>query len=363
MTCEEWKSLVFFSVLFICLMQICKIHVYNNRHKRGKYFYIISFLILTYLLGNRVIDISYGGKDTKGYILQFLNTTQNSTFNDSEPLYKIYIHTIRIFTDNWRLFMIISISILVSCFLYFIYSFYEERFVYTLFLIWPIFLYYSCSVLRNGLAIALSQVSIVLLSKRKYVFALLLSTAAVFFHYSAISVIVFEVFLFFVAVLNKLKVKIYNIILISMFILIISIPIITRIFESTRYVFLARNVNSSILGYLPYYMIGILALKNHQLVIEKYGSTVCLYAVYFLCLIYPMCQIFGIYRIPYYFISPLCVIAADIVDIYYEKWIVKTKKSYFVYYFSVFLVFSIYGILKTITISRESGILLYKLII
>ncbi len=363
MTYGEWKALAFFSALFIIIMQICKIRIQNNKGKRSKIFYIISFFILTFLLGCRVIDVTYGGKDTKGYILQFLNTTKNSTFNDSEPLYKIYILIIREFTNNWRFFIIISMSIFASCFLYFVYSFYKEKFIYSLFLIWPVFLYYSCSVLRNGLAIAFSQVSIVLLSKKKYTFALLLSFISVFFHYSAICILIFEVFLFFTMLLSKLRFKIYNIIIISIVILLASAPVITQIFEATRYAFFARNVNSSILGFLPYYIIGILALKNHHLVIEKYSDTVCIYAVYFLCLIYPLCQTFGIYRIPYYFISPLCVIAADIIDLYYRKWIVKTKRSYFVYHSAVFLIFSIYGVLKTITISRESGILLYKLMI
>ena len=116
--------------------------------------------------------------------------------------------------------------------------------------------------------------------------------------------------------------------------------------------------HASILGALPYYVIGFFTLINHRKIFPQTGNPVWMYAVYFLCIIYPVCAYFGLYRFPYYFIPALCIASSDICRYYSGR---ITKNSIGLYSIVVCLIFMGYGGLRLVSIGRTSSILFYKL--
>lgn len=341
---------------------------YENKNSISKVFISknvpwISIIICTVIIGLRQIDYQYGGSDSYGYVNQFLNIRRDFSINISEILFKVYMWVLRGVTDNWRFFVLLNTFIMAFALCYFTVIYYEKnRYIVAQFLLWPVFLYYSCCALRNGLAISFCLLASIALHKQKKYVAVLLSILGFLFHYSTIFYIGYlGLYLVIMRRRDNSKISRYLIIVLIIGVVVATFPLYSRIYYNSRYAFFQRQINASFFGFAPFYFIGLLTLWKHKRIIEKFGHGECVFGTYFLCVIIPVCIYFGLYRVPYYFIGQLGVCAADGFAVVNEDHFAKTHFTQRFYNTTVFAVFLLYGILKTWTIASDSGILHYKL--
>lgn len=353
---SEKVTLLLFSMVWVILCLILK---YSKTRNRKKWYYF-SAVVLCVIFGFRRIDTIYGGSDTLIYISQFLNVKAEFFLSRSEILFRVYMYALRLITDNSRVFIVFNTAITTSALLYFIYNYYEKDDNYsTLYLIWPIFIYYTCNAIRNGIAISSCLLSVVALKEKKNKRAVLFAILGFLFHYSAVFYLGYLVFYYLYDWLRSKRVP--NIMIISgaIAILMSIVPIMNRFFYSSRYTFLAEKNNGSFLGMAPYYMIGVLAVIFRHKLVTRERHKECLYGTYYLCLLIPVVALYGIYRAPYFFVGILAVTAADIIHLVSQRYIAKSSRP--VLSIIASLVFFMYGVLKLWTVGEQSGILLYRL--
>ena len=207
--------------LYLSLTFLCYICIYycSSRYnvENGK-LYIQYRMLFLLLIGSMVIVATCRsasvGTDTEGYIERFRTYRFNQKIEwldfiklqGTEPVYFYFTVFINTITDNFHLyflFIYLSISIGFCGFLYLAYReykcyFYKEKLLAFLPIILMMTYYiHSFSVMRNWLSISIALWAFVFLSEEKYGKSLFLIILSGLFHYTAFSLIIVWVYLFF----------------------------------------------------------------------------------------------------------------------------------------------------------------------
>ena len=158
---------------------------------------VVSISMLTLFATFRLVGVDIGGRDTLGYIKDFLQATsglsEKGTFF-SERLFYEYLHVIRIFTDNYRVFFLISYLFISWSYMMYIKKYSRLEYSTIPYLLLVFLFIKGFSSVRTSLAVALITIGLVYIDKRR-IFSFCLMVASVFVH--RMSILFILVFLFY----------------------------------------------------------------------------------------------------------------------------------------------------------------------
>ena len=158
---------------------------------------VVPIFMLTLFATFRLVGVDIGGRDTLSYIKDFLQATsglsEKGTFF-SERLFYEYLHVIRIFTDNYRVFFLISYLFISWSYMMYIKKYSRLEYSTIPYLLLVFLFIKGFSSVRTSLAVALITIGLVYIDKRR-IFSICLMVASVFVH--RMSILFILVFLFY----------------------------------------------------------------------------------------------------------------------------------------------------------------------
>lgn len=364
------ELLPYISVLVILsgLLTIARgnIKVYKNNNEIvikkysiiGIFFLIISYSIFIWFSAFRVIDIGYGGIDALAYKKIFYNASGNiiESINNQfyEPGYAIIIWFARTLSDNYSFALIIIYSIMFLFLKNLIkeisWSKYTPISIFLLLTLWLS----SFNTLRVILAIFIATSVFILLSKRKYKSALLLTIIVISIHVSSIILIPIIFIVFTIEKKSKLNLsKLISLLLIFILFFLLSINIIESLLKGTRYE--AYFYNEEIMLAWGTYLISFITfifslIKYKELIqLNKFNKVLVIILPISLTLIIIQIYFPIAYRMVLFFLPILYLLIPDIIRTYKIN---STKKliylpiklglfSYLIYRIYIFLTLEI----------------------
>ncbi|EOU1251734.1 EpsG family protein, partial [Clostridium perfringens] len=290
-----------------------------------------------------------------------LNIKKYNFFLEYEIGYKYFNSFIKSFTDNyiWLFFFIAIITLTIL--LYYNYKYCTYPFFTLTFYMYKTFFYTNFVAMRQSIAIAIFIFSIKYIingSFKKYFILVLLATL---FHSSAIVL----VFLYFLRYVNLRKMKFINIILIGIFIMIFSMPIIKLIgliiglIGGTETVLNKINSIHGSLGInlhvIEMIVLYIVFAKNYKITNEKEKIWFNLFVTYCILIISFSSQVIFI-RIAMYFYFPIMIFISSSLE--------KIKNSkYKILLVYIFTIIFFIGYVKYLKQFDSGGLIPYKSIL
>ncbi len=177
-------------LVFILILLIGRLSSLNNTSKSKDYFQFFVLLLLVTLVSFRNLSV---GADTVNYKNIFeLITFDNLKSINIEIGFKVYTLLIKLVTNNYRIFFIITAFITFYGFLKFIK---ENSFIPWLSILVLIALFFlpSMNLMRQWLSMSIGINSFTLLRKKRYIFGIFVILIAASLHYMAISLLIIPI--------------------------------------------------------------------------------------------------------------------------------------------------------------------------
>lgn len=200
----DWNTLF----IYIFMAVVGAYCLSNNKHKiivikaiRIDFAWMIIFILWSGLAIFRCIDISgIGGTDAYGYVNYFQTCLDNNTSNifsyRAEIGFRFFTRIIRFITDDYRVYLLIIYSVIISSYMFFLREFKDYNSSGVLYIVSFYYYLVTFCTIRSGLAAAIYLISITFLKKRKTVVAIILAILSVLIHSSMVFYVGFYVFWF-----------------------------------------------------------------------------------------------------------------------------------------------------------------------
>lgn len=289
---------------------------YGAKHYtlNGKLYYLLVFILWELYV---VLQVPHEGMAAFEPVFQRSTSFGTTLFSlnglytdEMEPLFLLWCYIIRSFTSNYKIFFVLSCTIIFLCVLRFISVFIKNvKHIYALMLFWPVLIDFVFGI-RYGLSVGYCLIVLVYLKERKYIKMSIFMVLAVFTHFVAIAFVMFIVaYLFF---RNFAKEKIYS--FKTILLLICGVLVFSRfafsIYKTFRVSYRVTDelLLRNILSYLPYivFMMVILYCKGKHSYQDN-NKDICVLGTYFNTVMIPITIQWGIYRLPYLFIIPTAI--------------------------------------------------------
>lgn len=334
------------------LIYIAELNLKKGLKSNGKIFLLLAILPITILAGLRTTDL---GWDTEKYATQIFEVTENSNLSSyigymkDSTIEKGFLMTMFILDKIWGNinFVLFGLQFLVSLsVIIFAYHYKDKCSIMMTFFIYECTLYVvSYSTLRQCLAIAMSFFIIILVEKKKYIWAGILFGLNLFFHNSVIFSISVPIIILIhqsQKISQKRKIRLYFIILAIFIGLLLNYESIMYFLYgigilSYRYIwylnsqFVAEELAisfSTLFLKIPTILFGILYFINKEIPKEekmenlKWFIMLCIDFIFMLLSF----KITNIHRVSYYFYYPAIFVFVP----QYRKILKKDKFSQFV---------------------------------
>lgn len=337
----SWETFILYYLVSVVVVTLCKNGVGTTNmingnshllmHKRNDN-YVLFFLAYLILVILATIRSDKVGMDTWKYVEQFMYINQTLLddfdwaqlllFHQVEPLYLLFIVSVRSITDNYHVFFLCLYSLVAGAYILFIKYFLQKGMNCAFLKLFIIFYVGNMSGMRSALAMVPLLLSIIALDKRQYKLAISYNIAAIFCHYTMIYNLLIIVGVWIVRRFSFLQKKKWAI-LAFMVILLISMfgtSSLIGIFAETKYSFYTKDASEmSFFGSMIYVILGMFLLKDfYRLNNNKYQQTL-FYIVLLLLISYPFLYVTAAYRIPNYYALPRLIIWCTIIDGFLAK--------------------------------------------
>lgn len=370
----QWSTgtLIFYISLSIIVAVLLKIAINKKKNKNNIYklIYFIIFGLLSFIAVFRYIDIKIGGTDSIAYIKQFneatlvpFNIVKIITLNGKEYIFYNMFYIFRTVTDDYHYVFFLIYTIIILSYIFFITKNFKtnNKWMVLMLLILPYI--NSFNVIRNSLAGAIGLIALNKLKDNRKIKFYLLSIIATLMHYTAIILILFEIYNSFVKkrLLKKEK-KIKTLYVLIIIIELILYPILIGYMENTGYsVYL--GLEYSLWGYIPILILFIATeiTKKDLLKKLKEDTNIIFYnAFIFYCLMLPILIPFnGPSRLNIYFEIPRIIIWGYVLDILQNKIKQFKDRNGYIYNLAIGSIIIIWIIFRIFRTWELSGIMPY----
>lgn len=366
MTPDYWVvAIIFFIIgLFLCvLFRLAEEHaVWKDGKKRYKkegkviYFSIYLVLILFVMLMKPIhgleayLDVFNGlSKYEQGglFSVEGLYNAQ-----EMEPMFMLWVSTIRSFTSSETLFLFLSFTYIWFCVIYFSASFYKKKsFTITFMAMWPVLIDFVFG-LRYAMGVSTCLLALVMFKKRHHFIGLMLALVASFTHFLAFAFLLFIGFSVAVTFIFKEKVNSIKVLLLMMVGSVAVTSLGASLFQTFRFAYrMSETVeSSSIFSYAPMVLFAFVILYYNKNKKVDLGDNLCSLSSYFNMVMLPVTALWGVYRLPYIFLLPITVELNNVMS--------QNKKRSFIN-LMVIIVVLIFSFVKIVTMGVQNMSLEY----
>lgn len=176
---------------------------------------VLLILVLTMFATFRLVGVDIGGRDTLRYIKQFLQATSGLSEKGSffsEGLFYEYLCVIRKFTDNYRIFFLVSYFFISWSYMMYIKKYGRLEYSTIPYVLLAFLFIKGFSSVRTSLAVALITIGLVYIDKRK-ILSFCLMIASVFVHRMSVLFIIVILFYYlfkkYLCRISRIKLVIY----------------------------------------------------------------------------------------------------------------------------------------------------------
>lgn len=285
----------------------------NLKTRRGSItavnaFEIGAFLLVFAVLAFRSENV---GVDTASYFNMYheasfgsIDLLRGLTFNaTTEPLYVVLESVVKIFSDDFRVFLIFEAAVISACLIVFVRHFFDERTSCIPLILVTNYILFAMMLTRSALATSIIMIALVLSDNKRNGVSLILAVSACYIHYSMAIMLPFFILRPFVnRVLTREKFVQFVLVVIAAVVFSILVLIFSdRILASTKYFY----KETSAISIVSYWYIVLIALaiivlhKKSNFWSGTYGSVV-LFVMYEVITL-PGLMLAGVYRTERYF--------------------------------------------------------------
>lgn len=370
----QWsiETLIFYIGLSMIIALLFKIAIQKKENKNNLYIliYIILFGLLNFIAVFRYIDVKIGGTDAIAYIKLFneatlvpFNLIKIITLNGKEYLFYNMFYIFRIFTIDYHYVFFLIYSIIILAYIVFITKNFKttKRYIVLMLMILPYL--NSFNVIRNSFAGAIGLIALNKLKDNKKVTFYILSIIATLIHYTAIILIVFEIYNSFFK--KKILKKSKNIKVIYALIIILELilyPVLINYLANSGYS-TYLGLQYSLLGYIPILILFIateITKKDLTKRIEEDENIIFYNAFIFYCLLLPILIPFnGPSRLNIYFEIPRFIIWGYVLDIFQNRIKQFKGRSEYIYNFILTAIIIMWIIFRIFRTWEAAGIMPY----
>lgn len=370
----QWSTgtLIFYISLSIIIALLFKIAIQKKENKNNIYIliYIILFGLLNFIAIFRYIDVRIGGTDAIAYIKLFneatlvpFNFIKIITLNGKEYLFYNMFYIFRIFTNDYHYVFLLIYSIIILAYIVFITKNFKttKRYMVLMLMILPYL--NSFNVIRNSLAGAIGLIALNKLKDDKKIHFYILTIIATLIHYTAIILIVFEIYnsIFKKKILKKSKnIKVLYVVIVVLELIIY--PLLINYLENSGYS-TYLGLQYSLWGYIPILLLFIateITKRDLLKIIEKDENIIFYNAFIFYCLILPILIPFnGPSRLNIYFEIPRFIIWGYVFDIFQNKIKQFKGRNVHIYNFILSVILIIWIIFRIFRTWELAGIMPY----
>ena len=310
----SWGTFLLYLFVGYCVRFLCQAGEKRNialHSNRFNIYYVISVVVLVILATIRNSSV---GPDTQSYVDEYLNASTVSfswekllTFSQGEIGFQCYLVFLRSISSSYRFLFFVTYTFIALSYVAYIKCFVSRETGYTFL---PLFIFFyvgNMSGMRSAIGMAFIILSLILLSKNKYLMAIVITFVGFLFHYT---IIINLVIILVSWILRKQSsYKKWKWILLLIISIVLSLAFISSfrgVLAETKYYYYSSVDSSekSFLGSLVYVLLAALTMVFFKTFNTKPKTQYQMSIFWSFLLIYPAVYFVGAYRIPNYYCLP-----------------------------------------------------------